>query len=105
MLLSLIAFQTLLAVIYASTMFSQLKLGEISGLTFLASALASVLLVVGGLLYVFRIRYASYLFFASAFFAAFVYWQWRPTFVFTGLAISVCAGLVSIAFQRRFASA
>lgn len=103
-LLSLIAFQTLLAMIYASTMLSHLRHGEISALTLLASVLASVLLAVGGLLYVVKIRYAAYLFFVSALLSALVYWRWHPTFVFTGLAISVCAGLVSVAFQRRVAS-
>ena len=102
-LLSLVAFQTLISVIYATTLVSHFRHGEISALTFLASALASVLLVAGGLMYLSKRRYAAHLFFASALFAACAYLQWHPTFLLTGLGISVCAGLVSVVVQRRLA--
>jgi hypothetical protein len=103
MLLSLIAFQTLVTILYATTMVSHLRHGEISLFTFAVSALASTLLAIGGFMYIYKSRYATYLFLSSALFAALTYLHWRPAFVFTGLIISVCACLVSIITQKRLA--
>ncbi len=103
MLLSLVAFQTMIAAVYATTLISHFRHGEINALTFLASVLASVLLLVGGLMYAKKNLYSAHLFFASALCAAFAYLQWHPTFLLTGLGISICAGLVAVVAQRRLA--
>jgi peptidoglycan/LPS O-acetylase OafA/YrhL len=99
--LSLVALQTSVAALYASTALNQFRNGDISALTFLASASASVLLVVGGLALARKPRPATYLFFASAVFGACAYAQWHPPFIFTGLLIATCAGLVSVVSARH----
>ncbi|HET6782223.1 MAG TPA: hypothetical protein VFH12_00145 [Pseudoxanthomonas sp.] len=101
MLLLVIAFQTLVVALYASTMFSHIRRGEISPLTFGVASIASVLLLLGGLMYSRKSRYAAPLFFISALCAAVAYFQWRVPFLVTGFVIAVCAGLVSVVAQRR----
>ena len=103
MLFLAIAFQTLVFALYASTMFSHLRRGAISPLTFGEASIASVLLLLGGLMYSRTSRYAAPLFFASALCAAAAYFQWRIPFLVTGVVITVCGGLVSVVVRRRLA--
>lgn len=99
-LIALVAFQTLVAAAYATTLLSHWRHGEISAITFLASASASALLVVGVLVYRQSVRYARYFFFASTLMAALAFLQWRPPFVLSGLLIAFCATLVSAVAGR-----
>ena len=97
---TLVVLQLLLAALYASTAFSHLRQGEISPITFLAAVLATVLLAVGVLSYVRKWRYSPYVFGAAALFSGLAALQWRPPFLLTGLAISICAALVSVVATR-----
>lgn len=103
MLLSLVGLQILVAAMYTPTALSRLQNGEISVLVFSAVVLSSILLAIGGFIFMRRARAAAYCFFASAIFGAIAYLQWRPTFVFAGLLIAICAGLVSVVTMRRLA--
>lgn len=98
--LCLVAFQTLVALAYASTAFSQLRSGEISPITALAWASATGMLVTGSIAQLFSARLSSYLLFLAALLAGLTYLQWRPPFVLTGLLVAVCAALVSSASAR-----
>ena len=86
---------------YAPTALSRLQHGEISVLVFSAVVVFSILLAIGGFIFMRSARAAAYCFFASAIFGVIVYSQWRPTFVFAGLLIAICAGLVSIVIMRH----
>lgn len=98
--LSVAAFQTLVAMAYASTVFSQVRFGEVSVVTALAWGSASGLLMTGSIALLFNARVATYMLFLAALLGGLTYLQWRPTFVFTGLLVSVCAALVSSASAR-----
>lgn len=103
MLFLAIAFQTLVFALYASTMLSHLRRGEISPLTFGEASIASVLLLLGGLMYWHKSVYAAPLFFASALCSALAYFQWPTPFLLTGAVVAVCGGLVSVVVRRRVA--
>jgi hypothetical protein len=97
----LVAFHTLLAAAYATTLLGHWRHGEISAVTFLASASASVLLLIGALVYRGSVRYAQHFFSASTLMAVLAFLQWRPPFVLSGLLIAFCATLVSAVARRR----
>jgi hypothetical protein len=99
--IGLVALQTLVAALYVSTALGQLRRGETSAVVFLAWASASVLLALGAPVLLRNPRLAAYLFFASAASSGLACLQWRPTFVFTGLLIALCAGLVGFVSARR----
>jgi hypothetical protein len=99
-ILSAISFQLLIAALYATTLISRFRHGEISGLTCLMIALASVFLASGGLLHYFGSRMAGHAFLLATVLGALGYLQWRPPFVFTGLVISTCAWLLSLATRK-----
>nr|WP_298123153.1 hypothetical protein [uncultured Pseudoxanthomonas sp.] len=99
-MLSLAAFQTLVVALYASTTLSQLRDGGISVLTAMAWASGSGLLATGSLVLMFSPRLATCLLFLAAVLSTLTYAQWRPTFVFTGLLVAVCAALVSSVSAR-----
>ena len=101
MLLTLVGFQVLVAAMYTPTALSRLRHGEISVLVFSAVVLSGILLAIGGVMFMRSTRAAAYCFFASAVFGGIAYWQWRPTFVFCGLLIAICAGLMSVVIVRR----
>lgn len=103
MLLSLVGLQILVAAMYTPTALSRLQHGEISALAFSALLLSSILLAIGGVVFMRSPRSAACCFFVSAIFGAIAYLQWRPTFVFAGLLIAICAGLVSVVAMRRLA--
>lgn len=103
MVRSLVALQTLLATLYASTIWNQFHSGEISALVFLAFVSASVLSVVGAFLLSSSPRSSSYFFFSSALLGALVCTQWRPPFVVAGLLVAICAGLVGSVSAKRSA--
>jgi hypothetical protein len=103
MLLSLVALQILLAAIYLPTAFSRLQRGEIGLPVFSGVVLSCFLLSIGGFTFMRSARVAACCFFASAMSGAIAYSQWRPTFVFTGVMIAICAGLVSVVAMRRLA--
>lgn len=101
MLLPLVGLQVLVAAMYAPTALSRLQHGEISVLVFSAVVLSSILLAIGGLMFGRSARAAACCFFASALFGAVAYLYWRPAFVFAGILIAICAGLVSVVITRR----
>lgn len=103
MILCLVAFQVLLAALYAPASLDQFRSGEISALTFLAWVLASLFLMLGGLVFLHTKRMSGYFFLASASLGALAYLQWRPAHVLAGLLVAVCAGLVSSVSSRRSA--
>ncbi len=105
MILSAIALQLLIAALYATTVVSRFRYGEISGLICLAILFASVLLALGGLLHHFGSRMAAHAFLLATVLGALGYLQWRPPFVLTGLVISTCAWLLSLATRQISAKA
>jgi fatty acid desaturase len=96
----LVAFQTLVALAYASTTLSQWRSGEISPLVALAWASASGLLVTGSITQLFSPRLSSYMLFLAALLSGLAFAHWRPPFVLTGLLVAVCAALVSSVSAR-----
>ena len=100
MILSAITLQLLIAALYATTVVSRFRHGEISGLICLAILFASVFLGLGGLLHHFGSRMAAHAFLLATVMGALGYMQWRPPFVLTGLVISTCAWLMSLATRQ-----
>ena len=103
MVSALVVLQLLIAALYTSTAISHLRRGEISPITFLVATLAAAFLAAGCLSYLRKWRYSPQIFGASALFSALTALQWRPPFVLTGLAIAVCAALVSVVATRPMA--
>lgn len=105
MLLLTIALQLLVTAIYATTLISQLRRGEISPLTGVTAASASAFLAIGGVLQLLNSRFALHVFFLSTVLGALAYLHWRPPFVLTGLLISACAWVLSLVTRRITAKA
>lgn len=103
MLLPLVALQLLVAAMYMPTVLNRFQRGEINVLVFSEVVVSSILMAIGAFMFMRIARVAAYCFFASAVFGAIAYLQWRPTFVFAGFMIAICAGLVSVVTMRRFA--
>jgi hypothetical protein len=103
--LLLVALQLLLAALDAPHTFALFRDGDINLVTVAPAVLASLALMVGGVLFSSRPGAALYAFGASALLGVLVLLQWRPALAATGLAIALVACFMSVRFARASAKA